>query len=506
MVLAIKQWETTMRIGIRVKFSLVLAGVLLFTIIIFGVQVLNGMKENQQIVYEELLENEANTANVYFSQICLTSSTMPQEEIIKTQGNYLAEQMGIFSNSSVVIYDSVGVVTGSSSKDAVTEGFDTVLSYALSNTTAYQTEGNSLYYFTPLVMKGKQYGVVQIYYSTEDEFKFYQEMRLLFLRTGGVVFLFCFILGYLYYDNFAKGIMKLTRIADQIKHGEYKHEGVNRKDELGSLSDAMVTMGDQIKKTIEEMQEERRKLTLAVEKLTALEQQQKQFIGNVTHEFKTPLTSMKAYCDLLEMYPEDPNLILEMKKNVTLQTERLTEMVEKVLRLSELEKYDFEYKPEVLDLGLLIEKECHSLEGKARRYGVTIERKLDQVMIYADRECLSILLVNLLDNAIKYNKEDGQIRIQCSKTETNAVVEIRDTGIGIPSELKEKVFEPFFTVEKNRSRQTGGSGLGLSLVKKLVELQQGTIILKASGKEGSTFLLTFPLYNSKNESSKSLHC
>ena len=483
-----------MRISIKIKFSVFLAALLLLTVAILSILVLDGIKKDQQVQYEAFLAQQARTANLYFIQLSLGESSVMPESFLTSGGNKLAEQLGRVIGQLTVLYDKNGKKIGESVAKSETGSVEKTLSFALQNKIAYQVEGDSLYYLAPLTVGSEQVGVVQLYYSLARNLEFYHYIRTLFVYIGAGVFILSFMLGYFYFNSFANGILKLKNMADRIRLGQYEIEVPRRRDELGKLGEGIYDMSRQIVKTIGDMQAEQQKLTLAVAKLSQLEKQQKQFIGNVTHEFKTPLTSVKAYIDLLEMYPDDAELRETARVNIKRETERLYEMVDKVLQLSALEKYDFEYTLEKIDVRQIILQVCSSLKGKMEKFGIQLETHLTEAFIQADKENMVIILVNLLDNAIKYNKARGSIRIKNYAVGSSVFVEISDTGIGMPAEAESKIFEPFYTVDKNRSRQSGGAGLGLSLVKKLVEKQGGTVALVETGPSGSTFHLCFPSY------------
>lgn len=483
-----------MMISIKIKFSVFLAALLLLTVTILSILVLDGIKKNQQVQYEAYLSQQARTTNLYFNQLILSEPFMMPETFLISGGNKLAKQLNKVSGQATVLYDTSGKKIGESAPESRVSNIEKALSYALQNKIAYQVEQSSLYYLAPLTKGGEQVGVLQLNYSLEEYINFYNYIRTLFIYISAGVFIVSFILGYIYFNSFANGIFKLKNMADRIRTGQYNIEVPRRRDELGKLGEGIYDMSRQILKTIEDMQSEQQKLTLAVTKLSNLEKQQKEFIGNITHEFKTPLTSVKAYLDLLEMYPDDPELMDTARERIRQETERLYEMVDKVLQLSALEKYDFEYKMEKIDVRQLILQVCSSLKGKIDKFGIQLTTELKEVFIEADRENMVIILVNLLDNAIKYNKPQGSIRIKSYAMNSNVFVEISDMGIGIPAEAKSKVFEPFFTVDKNRSRQNGGVGLGLALIKKLMEKQGGTVTLVETGLEGSTFCLCLPSY------------
>jgi two-component system phosphate regulon sensor histidine kinase PhoR len=230
-----------------------------------------------------------------------------------------------------------------------------------------------------------------------------------------------------------------------------------------------------------------------VNQLKTLEQQQKTFIGNVSHEFKTPLSVILAYTDLVDMYQDDPALLEDANRKIKNEAKRLFEMVERVLYSASLEKYDFESNKESIEVKTILKAVCERVQGKAQRFQVHIQTNLQEATIWAERESFIYILINLLDNAIKYNQPQGKIVVHSETHSDTIEICIRDTGIGIPDELKEKVFEPFFTVHKDRSRKSGGTGLGLALVKQLVEKQKGTITLTNAEEQGTEVALIFPL-------------
>lgn len=483
-----------MKTSIKIKFSIFLALLLLLTVIILSLLVLTGIKKNQQVQYEQHFAQLAQTANIYFMQTILAESNKMPHEFLSSKGKEFAEQLELISGQPVVLYDRTGAAVNKKLTPEEAGNIKRTLEFALNNKTAYLVEKDSLYYLTPLRAGKEQAGVVQFYYSLSENQKFYNQIRQLFLYTGGGIFLLSFLLAYIYFNSFANVIIRLGKTVDRIRSGDYETQVHKRRDELGRLSEGIHAMSDRIKKTIGDMEEEQKKLALAVQKLSQQDQQQKQFIGNVTHEFKTPLTSIKAYIDLMEMYPEDEILLEDAKENIKAETTQLYEMVTKVLQLSALEKYEFEYNREKIDIREAIQTVLHSLKGKFEKFGIRLDTSLNEAYVEADRDSMAIILMNLLDNAIKYNKTGGSVSVKNYIENNQAVIIIADTGIGIPQELVTKIFEPFYTVDKNRSRENGGVGLGLSLAKKHAETQGGALTLVKSDMEGTTFRITLPVY------------
>ncbi len=481
-----------MRVSIKLKFSIFLAALLLLTVFILSLLVLRGIRSNQVEQYERYLARQTETANVYFMQTILAESNKVPQIFLNTKGVEFARQLELLTGQSIVLYGKDGEVV---SKKPTSEGSDSIsqiLEYPIEGKTAYLVEGDELYYLTPLRVENEQVGVIQFYYSLTEDNEFYNRIRQMLISIGTVIFFLSFILAYFYFDSFANGIIKLEHMVDRVREGVYDIPVLRRRDEIGRLSVGIQAMSSQIMTTIKEMVGEQEKLTLAVNKLSLLDQQQKQFIGNVTHEFKTPLTSIKAYLDLLEMYPDDDQLMETAKIIIRSETERLYDMVDKVLQLSTLEKYDFEYHPEKIDTKQIIQSVLQSLSGKMNKFGLELETELTQAFINADKDSVVIILVNLLDNAIKYNKVNGRVLVKNYIQECHVFIEITDTGIGIPKEATDRIFEPFYTVDKNRSRESGGTGLGLSLVKKYTEKQNGAVTLVQSDGNGTTFRLSFP--------------
>lgn len=484
-----------MRTSIKIKFSLFLAALLLLTVVIISVLVLEGIKKNQQDQYEALFAQQAQTANIYFMQTILSQEHKVPQTYLAAQGREFAEQLELISGQAVVLYDTSGAALNRNNAYPFSAGIANTLRFALNNKTAFLVENDTLYYMAPLRVGGEQIGVVQFHYSLAENTAFYNEIKQLFIYIGSGVFILSFILAYFYFNTFANAIISLKRTVNKIQEGSYESDVLKRRDEIGELSRGIHAMSDTISDTLQAMEEERRKLTLAVEKLSMLDQRQKQFIGSVTHEFKTPLTSIKAYLDLLDMYPDDHKLLETAKDTIGSETGRLYEMVEKVLQLSALEKYTFEFSKEKLDVREAILAVLEGLQGKISKFGLTLKTDLNEIYAEADRDSFTIVLVNLLDNAVKYNKPGGVLAVSNGEREGNVWIEIADTGIGIPEGLADKVFEPFYTVDKNRARENGGAGLGLALARQHAEVQGGAVELVQTDSSGTIFRITLPAYN-----------
>ncbi|RED57123.1 sensor histidine kinase [Cohnella lupini] len=482
-------------VSIKIKFSFFLAVLLLLTVLVLSIFVLRGIQDQQKVRMEKELLQQTRIANLSIKQAYLTSTPIEAQTFLRTRGQQFALDLAVYSGLHVVLYDNSGNKVGDSVPLSSHYDVEQTLTYAIEGKIAYQREGESLFYLTPLQGPKQQMGVIQFQYSLTEDNKFYDTIARLFIVTGAAVLAASFVLGYLYFRRATSAIIALNRSAEQIRRGQFLSSSpLKRKDELGQLSQGIYYMSSEIQYSMTAMLEEETKLRQAVEKLQKLEQQQKQFIGNISHEFKTPLTSIKAYAELMDIYRDDSALQEDAVQRIRLETERLHEMVEMILRLAALEKYEFEYQAERVEVQELLLGLIDRMKAKAERFDVAIESKLEKVAIWADRESMVHILINLLDNAIKYNVPGGRIIVTNRLDNNRVVIDIADTGIGIPEEARDKIFEPFYTVNKDRSRGSSGTGLGLALVKQLVDKHHGTIEI-ADSEEGTLFRLTFPCLN-----------
>jgi two-component system phosphate regulon sensor histidine kinase PhoR len=229
--------------------------------------------------------------------------------------------------------------------------------------------------------------------------------------------------------------------------------------------------------------------------LRRIERMRKDFIANVSHEFKTPLTSIRGYTEtLLNHLPEDPSITADFLQAIERNAVLLQALVEDLLVLSQLE-HDLPVKKQPLKIGELIDEQVHSRAHILEEKAIDVEVECPSVEVVADVKRLSRTISNLLDNAIHYNRRSGHIRIIGRVTAGGFAIDISDTGFGIPQQDLGRVFERFYRVEKSRARETGGTGLGLAIVRHAVESQGGRISVTSKLGVGSTFTVVLPTGN-----------
>jgi two-component system, OmpR family, phosphate regulon sensor histidine kinase PhoR len=230
--------------------------------------------------------------------------------------------------------------------------------------------------------------------------------------------------------------------------------------------------------------------------LERLERIRKDFVANVSHELRTPLTSIRGAAEtLLEGALEDREHNRHFVEMIRAQSVRLNNITSDLLVLSELESGRPAAPPERVSVLAAVDAALHAIESEARVRGVQLVReKLEEMEVMGDRTRLEQALVNLLDNAVKFNHPGGEVRVQAGWGSVGrARIAVADTGIGIPSQDLSRIFERFYRVDKARSRDVGGTGLGLSIVKHIVERMGGAISVESRLGEGSTFTVNLPL-------------
>ncbi|MFQ7490018.1 MAG: sensor histidine kinase [Lachnospiraceae bacterium] len=217
---------------------------------------------------------------------------------------------------------------------------------------------------------------------------------------------------------------------------------------------------------------------------------QRQFTANAAHELRTPLALMQVQLDTYNAcaHPGNDEAAVETIKMMTEQNERLGKMVKTLLDMSELQTVA---RDEVIALDALIEEVLTDLESLAARKNIRLVRECESVTMTGSDILIYRLVYNLVENAVKYNIDGGQVTVTCKEWNKHIHIRVSDTGKGIPEELRSRIFEPFFRVDKSRSRELGGIGLGLALVNEIVRVHEGSIEIKGNRAGGTDFEIEF---------------
>lgn len=238
-----------------------------------------------------------------------------------------------------------------------------------------------------------------------------------------------------------------------------------------------------------------RSVARTISKLREVDQSRQEFVSNVSHELKTPITSIRVLADSLMGMGEVPvELYREFMEDISDEIDRESKIIDDLLSLVKMDKSEAEINIAQVDLNALVEQILKRLRPIANRQKVElIFESIREVTADVDEVKLSLAISNLVENAIKYNVEEGWVRVTLDADHKFFYLKVADSGIGIPEEVQDRIFDRFYRVDKARSRETGGSGLGLAITRNVVLMHKGAIKLNSKEGEGSTFTLRIPL-------------
>lgn len=229
-----------------------------------------------------------------------------------------------------------------------------------------------------------------------------------------------------------------------------------------------------------------------LERLSDAFEIQRQFTANAAHELRTPLSLMRVQLDLYNStrHPDNDADTLQTIKMVTEQNGRLSKMVKTLLDMSELQTVG---RDDEIMVDALVDEVLADLDPLAQEKNIKLTGKCKNITMVGSDILIYRLVYNLVENAIKYNHSGGQVTVTAYRKEKHVYLSVEDTGNGIPEELRERVFEPFFRVDKSRSRELGGVGLGLALVREIVRVHDGSIAVRSNPSGGTVFDVILPL-------------
>lgn len=274
-----------------------------------------------------------------------------------------------------------------------------------------------------------------------------------------------------------KPIQQIAEATKKVSSGDFKVRlETKRNDEIGELTNNFNQM---------------------VKELGSIEVLQKDFINNVSHEIKTPITSIQGFAKLLE----DDNISKEEKQEylniIVEESNRLLNISTNILRLSKLQNQEKITKKDSINVTEQIRKTISLLEPKWKQKNILFNISTQEVYYYGDEEITFQIWINLIDNAIKFSRENGKISINIKQEDCNIVVKIKDNGIGMDENEQQKIYTRFYQIDQSHSQE--GSGLGLSIVKRIVDLSNGKIEVESKKNIGTTFTIKLPVEKENNK-------
>ncbi len=329
----------------------------------------------------------------------------------------------------------------------------------------------------PIVSNDTMVGCVYITESDAGQGTLIRNLRSNVFTITLIMEMAVLLFSIIYSQVFSGRLQKIMQSMRVIQEGDYSHKvNLGGKDELTFLADEFNDL---------------------TERLQSSERKRSQFVSDASHELKTPLASIKLLSDSILQNDMDMATVREFVEDIGNEAERLNRMTLKLLSLSRVESQE-DGDCEIVSLVPTALRVVRMLGEIAAKNGITIVTELEEdypILILEDD--LYQIIFNLAENGIKYNVSGGTLTLSLHRDQDNAVLEVRDTGMGIPADALPHVFERFFRVDKARARQSGGSGLGLAIVRSMVERNNGTISVTSVPGEGSCFTLSFPIFDTE---------
>ena len=418
----------------------------------------------------------------------LAANEIAQLDVLNTStATQAISQLGSLRVSRLVITDQNGLVVYDTSEDSAKgkyalfpeivkaldgTGYDVFSWHYENGTTRSQAT-------VPVISYGTVIGCVYMTEYDTDQGILLLSLQRNILYITIILELVVFIFSMIYSKTFSKRLSRITNSIRVIRKGDYSHKLVLRgKDELSFLA-------DEFNDLTQRLQDSERKRT--------------QFVSDASHELKTPLASVKLLSDTILQNDMDPETVREFVEDIGKEADRLTRMTQKLLSLSRIETQE-DGDCEIVNIAPTAYRVVHMIAPIAKKNQISIKTDLQEhcpILILEDD--LYQIIFNLVENGIKYNTTGGSLMINLRREDDNAVLQVTDTGVGIPYDAQEHIFERFYRVDKARSRESGGSGLGLAIVRNMVERNNGTIKVESVYGKGSTFTVEFPIFDTEDE-------
>ena len=320
-----------------------------------------------------------------------------------------------------------------------------------------QTYGGYTYYFAVMLKQGQ---ILRVAFITSDIVKLFANI----IPIVCVCLVVSLIVGFLLARRMTQKIIK------PINNMDFQKPSMNG--------------------TYEELRPLVQRIKRQNEERSKNEKMRQEFSANVSHELKTPLTSISGYAELLESGLVQGDDVMNFAQKIHKEATRMSNLVNDIIKISKLDEHRVGIEKESVDLLKVVLDVKDRLELVAEKQKVTVRVSGQQVIVTAVEQLIDEMVYNLCENAIKYNKTGGTVYMNVGMESGRARLEISDTGIGIPKDCQDRVFERFFRVDKSHSRQTGGTGLGLAIVKHVVEYHNGSISLSSTPNQGTTIVVT----------------
>lgn len=333
---------------------------------------------------------------------------------------------------------------------------------------------------TPIVYYGTVVGCVYMTEYDTTQGKLIQSLQYTVLRITLLLEVIVLLFSLVFSSRFSRRLKRIMASMRIIQEGDYSH-----KVAMGG-SDELTLLGNEFNDLTERLQTSERKRS--------------QFVSDASHELKTPLASIKLLTDSILQYDMDMETTREFVSDIGNEAERLNRMTAKLLSLTRAEGQTVG-DSEIIPMAPTVRRVARMLKANAEQAGITVCLQLEgDCPVLIQEDDLYQIVFNLMENGIKYNSPGGTLTVTLRCQEDNALLQVADTGVGIPEDAISHVFERFYRVDKARSRATGGSGLGLAIVRAIVGRNRGEITVSSTPGKGTTFTVSFPAFDTEVDS------
>jgi len=381
----------------------------------------------------------------------------------------------VVDTESVVLYDSYNETSMIGKTFINTSITNALLTNGKNSSNAYKDNGSWFIDATVPVIKNSQtVGAVYLIVSGDSTESIILHIQNSLVLLGALILLFVGIFSTSIAGVLTFPIERFTKFINNMPKDSLQHVQINSHDEIGQLALAFNNL---------------------IDRMAELEEKRRTFVSNASHELKTPLSIIKLLSDsLIQTENPDPEFIKEFLSDMNKEVERLTRIIEKLLDMTQMDSSQSSMQFVHTDIRELTLEVYDKLMPLAKNKNITLSLNQpdDEVILPIERDTLTEAIYNIADNSIKYTESGGQVDISVSRDLGSVYIAITDTGIGIPKEEVQKIFDRFYRVDKARARETGGTGLGLSIALDAVKLHNGHIEVKSEEEEGSRFTIALP--------------
>jgi two-component system, OmpR family, phosphate regulon sensor histidine kinase PhoR len=321
-----------------------------------------------------------------------------------------------------------------------------------------------------------------ICYKFLSDLKVVPYLEFILVLSVVIIVSLIYLFSYFYFRRVSKEISGLIALSEKIKEGDRSLVKIQGKDELSELGKSLNTLAE--------------KISDEFIRLKKLEKVRSEFLGNVSHELKTPIFSIQGYIETLKDGAiNEPDINFDFLERIEKHAERLNTLVTDLIEISKIESGELKLSYRFFEVQEFIQTIIDELHSLALSNKISLLYKssdTNPLMVFADKEKIRQVMVNLIENAIKYNRSNGSVTIELKNESKHVNISVIDTGIGIAEEHHSRIFERFYRIDKNRSREIGGTGLGLAIVKHIIEAHKSRISVESKTGEGSCFSFSLP--------------